>query len=408
MFNVTEIRNDFPILSRRIYGYPLIYLDNAATTQIPQSVLNIITEQYHTYEANVHRGIHYLSSKSTERMERARETIAKFINARPCEIIFTSGTTSSVNLIADSICQLLSPDDEILVTAMEHHSNLIPWQQAAKKSGATLRVLPLTENGELEINKLDIYLTKKTKIFAFCAVSNVLGTVNPIQHLISKAHEAGAYTFVDAAQAIRHSDIDVKALDCDFLAFSGHKCMGPTGTGILYGKQSLLTVLPPVSFGGGMVDTVYQSSSTFGDLPFKFEAGTPNIAGNIALGAALDYFTSIKHGAMAHEHSLLKYAEKRLSEIPEVKMLGAPSERSGAISFNIDGMQCYDVATLLDKLGIAVRSGTHCAQPLLRFFGLSGIVRVSPAYYNTFEEIDTFINGVKKIVKLSKHLAVLS
>ncbi len=408
MFNLTEVRREFPILGRRVDGRPLVYLDNAATTQMPESVLSVMTEQYRSYEANVHRGIHYLSEKSTQRMEKARATIAKFLNARSSsDIIFTSGTTSAINMAAACLSdKFLNPGDEILVTAMEHHSNLVPWQQAAARTGAVLKVLQFDGQGNLRTDVLDKYITEKTKIAAFCAVSNVIGTVNPIHRIISRAHEAGAYTLVDAAQAVRHMKIDVTALDCDFLAFSGHKIMGPTGTGVLYGKQNILEALPPVQFGGGMVDTVFQNEAVFGEPPFRFEAGTPNIAGNIALGAAVEHFTALRDDAAKHEKSLIEYTEKCMSEIPEIKIIGAPFERCGVISFNIDGMQCYDAASLLDKLGIAVRSGHHCAQPALRFYGLSGAVRVSPAYYNTFEEIDIFIAGLKKVISLANHIAV--
>lgn len=398
-FDVGAVRAQFPILNTAVHGHPLVYLDNAATTQMPEPVLAVMEEQYRFYEANVHRGIHTLSERSTQRMEQARRTVQQFIHAaEPEEIVFTSGTTDAVNLAARSFCDaFLRPGDEILVTAMEHHSNFVPWQQACLRCGARLRVLPIDGDGELRRGLLGEYLTERTRLVAVCAVSNVLGTVNPVGDIIDAAHAVGARVFVDAAQAVRHGPIDVQALDCDFLAFSGHKLMGPTGTGVLYGKRELLERMGPVSFGGGMVDAVSGEETTFGELPFKFEAGTPNIAGNIALGAAVGYFQSLGEEAVRHERALLSYAEEQLRSVPGLEVLGRPRERSCVISFNLAGAHPFDVAALLDRLGVAVRSGHHCAQPLLRSLGLTGAVRVSPAYYNTFEEIDALTTGLHRI-----------
>lgn len=403
-FDVSAVREEFPILGQTVKGKKLIYLDNAATTQMPEAVLEVLLEQHRLYEANVHRGIHYLSEKSTARMENARQTVMRFLGADdPGEVIFTSGTTDSINIVARSFSEaFLKPGDEIITTAMEHHSNLVPWQEMCTRVGAKCRILPIDHRGELNISALDEMLNEKTKLVAVCAVSNVLGTVNPIGRIIEKAHAVGAKVLIDGAQAVRHSKIDIKALDCDFFVFSGHKIMGPTGTGVLWGRRELLEQMPPVRFGGGMVDIVSLKKASFNDLPFKFEAGTPNVAGNIVLGAALEHYMAIAEDAQAYERELLAYTLQKLKEIDSVEVIGDPIERSGVISFNMRGAHYYDVAALLDKLGIAVRSGHHCAQPLLRRYGLTGAVRVSPAYYNTFEEIDAFIAGLERIENVIK------
>lgn len=400
-FDPAAVRRDFPVLDREINGRPLIYLDNAATTQMPEQVLRIIAEQHRFYEANVHRGVHTLSEESTTRMEAARETARVFLNAREtCEILFTSGTTGGINLAARAFQErFLRPGDNVIATEMEHHSNLIPWQEAARRSGAEFRVLPFTEDGELHLDLLDKLLDEHTKLVAVCGVSNVLGTVNPVREIADRAHAAGARVLVDGAQMVR-CGADVQALGCDFFAFSGHKIMGPTGTGILYGKRELLEELQPVEFGGGMVGEVWADRATWGDLPYRFEAGTPNIVGNIALGASLSYFVSLPPDVQDYEVSLLRYTESALRALPEIEILGAPAHRSGVVSFNVRGAHCYDVASLLDKLGIAVRSGHHCAEPLLKAYGLTGCVRVSPAFYNTREEIDALIAGLKRIIPL--------
>lgn len=403
-FDVNKIRSCFPILHTEICGHPLIYLDNAATTQMPECVLETIAEQHHLYQANVHRGIHTLSERSTERMEDARHKIKNFLNARADEeIIFTSGTTAAVNLAARSFGEaFLRPGDEVLVTVMEHHSNFVPWQQAAKRQGAVFRVLPLDTSGNLRMDLLPDYLNERTKLVAVCAVSNVLGTVNPLKKMIRAAHAVGAKVFVDAAQGIRHGRMDVQKLGCDFLAFSGHKIMGPTGTGILYGRQELLDQMPPTEFGGGMVGTVTETDTAFEALPQKFEAGTPNIVGSIALGVAIEYYSAFSSEATVYETELLAYAEQQLRALPEVQIMGAPRERAAVISFQLNGWHPYDTAVLLDKLGIAVRSGHHCAQPLFTFYGRKGAVRVSPAFYNTREEVDALVAGLKRIICLTE------
>lgn len=364
--------------------------------------MDVIVEQNRMYEANVHRGIHYLSEKSTARMENARAAVMRFLGASaPEEIIFTSGTTDSINIAARGFCEaFVCPGDEIVTTAMEHHSNLVPWQELCARRGAVCRAVPITDRGELRMDVLESCLCEKTRLVAVGAVSNVLGTVNPIREIVEKAHAVGARVLVDGAQAVRHGKIDVKALDCDFFAFSGHKIMGPTGTGVLWGRRELLELMPPVRFGGGMVDSVTVSKASFNELPFRFEAGTPNIVGNIALGAALEFYMSIAPEAEEYENALLSYTVEKLMGLPYLDILGDPAQRRGAVSFNIRGVHYYDVAALLDKLGIAVRSGHHCAQPLLQSFGLAGAVRVSPAYYNTFEEIDALADGLERIYRI--------
>ena len=401
-FDANAIRKQFPILRQTVRGKPLVYLDNAATTQMPETVLDVIVEQNRMYEANVHRGIHYLSEKSTARMENARAAVMRFLGASaPEEIIFTSGTTDSINIAARSFCEaFVCPGDEIVTTAMEHHSNLVPWQELCARRGAVCRAVPITDRGELRMDVLESCLCEKTRLVAVGAVSNVLGTVNPIKEIVEKAHAVGARVLVDGAQAVRHGKIDVKALDCDFFAFSGHKIMGPTGTGVLWGRRELLELMPPVRFGGGMVDSVTVSKASFNGLPFRFEAGTPNIVGNIALGAALEFYMSIAPEAEEYENALLSYTVEKLKGLPYLDILGDPAQRRGAVSFNMRGVHYYDVAALLDKLGIAVRSGHHCAQPLLQSFGLAGAVRVSPAYYNTLEEIDALADGLERIYRI--------
>lgn len=403
-FDIISIRNRYPILKTYIHSHPLIYLDNAATTQISETVLKAISDQYCLYESNVHRGIHTLSEISTMRIENVRNTIASFLGTNdPREIIFTSGTTESINLVARSFSEcFLAKGDEIVVTEMEHHSNLIPWQEATHRKGGIIRTIPFNKNGELRLDLLDQYLTPKTKLVSLCAVSNVIGTVNSIKKIIDVAHTVGAKVFIDSAQAIRHYRFDVRDLDCDFLGFSGHKIMGPTGTGVLYGKHELLEALSPVNYGGGMVKASTDGNFIFDESPYKFEAGTPNISGIIALGQAISEFTEISEWSMPYETKLLNYTESKLREVPEVSIIGSPQQRRGVISFNIEGVHHVDVAALLDKLGIAVRSGHHCAQQVSAHYGISGSVRVSPAFYNTEEEIDCLISGLKRIISLRK------
>ncbi|MCR5388457.1 MAG: SufS family cysteine desulfurase [Lachnospiraceae bacterium] len=403
MLDVNLIRNDFPVLSREVNGRPLIYLDNSATTELPEPVFEVIKEQLHKYEANVHRGIHTLSEESTERMEHAREQMRTFLGAKaPEEIIFTSGTTDSINKLARSLSfGILKPGDEVITTQMEHHANLIPWQEACKRTGATLKVIPIDEKGDLNMEAFEKALTEKTKLVAVTWVSNVTGAVNPVEKMIRMAHEKGTWVMIDGAQAVRHSKIDLTELDADFFVLSGHKMMGPTGTGVLYGKREILNTLPPDTFGGGMVDVVTDYSATYGELPHRLEAGTPNIVGNIGLGAAAEYLLHLGvDNVVLQEESLCSYICGALNDLLQIKLVGNPCRRAGCISFNIEGAHCYDVAKLLDQLGIAVRSGHHCAEPLLTAFGLDGAVRVSPAFYNTHEEADAFIEAVKRITKV--------
>lgn len=398
--DINKIRSDFPILSTKIKKNPLIYLDNAATMQVPLQVLNAVNEHYASSYANVHRGIHTLSERSTSALEEVRKKTAEFIGAEYAEeIIFTSGTTESINIAARSFAQAFSnPADIFVATEMEHHSNLIPWQQASALHDSGFRVIPLTDEGELDLNAFYRILEEQPIMVAFTLVSNVLGTVNPAREIIKAAHSAGAAVLVDAAQAMRHAPIDVRELDCDFLCFSGHKMMAPGGTGVLYGKHELLESMPPVLFGGGMVDHVKKQSATFGDIPFRFEAGTPNIAGIIGLGAAIDYMVSVGTDEIYEREAMLTaYCEEKLSDLKNAEILGKPAKRSGAVSFNLKGFHCYDTAKLLDQLGIAVRSGHHCAEPLLNRYGLEGAVRVSPAFYNTTEEIDSLTAGLERI-----------
>lgn len=389
MRDVQTIREDFPILSRRVHGRPLIYLDNAATTQMPVQVLQAVEEQYRLYQANIHRGVHWLSEQSTARVEAVRRQTAEWIGAKEsAEIVFTSGATESVNLVARAFSDgVLSAGDTVVTTEMEHHSNLVPWQEACRRTGAKLRVVPLTPRGELDMEAAARLLSERPKLLAVTAVSNVLGTVNQVEPLIRAAHEAGAAVLIDAAQLLRHSRVDVRALDCDFLCFSGHKMLAPTGVGVLYGKREWLERLPPVVFGGGMVDEVTTERASWDALPFKFEAGTRNIAGIVGLGAAIGYLNELGDGLYAREAELLEQTEAILRERTRLDVLGAPSTRAGAVSFNIRGLPAYDGAKLLDQLGVAVRSGHHCAQPLLRRFGLESALRVSPAFYNTEEEL---------------------
>ena len=396
-------RKDFSILHTKVHGQPLIYLDNAATTQVPNPVLNAVMQQYHCHQANVHRGIHALSEQSTARMEEAREHMRRFLGARlPEEIIFTSGTTQSINLVARSLSfGMLRDGDEIIVTELEHHANLIPWQEACRRTGAVLRVIPVTQSGELDLTAFERLLSHKTKLLATAWVSNVTGTVNPLEDMIKLAHEAGAWVLVDGAQAVRHMHLEVAILNCDFFCLSGHKMMGPTGTGILYGKKEILEQMPPDTFGGGMVNQVTAHAASYDVLPFRLEAGTPNIAGNIGLGAAADYLDRLgRNNIAAWEDELLQYAVGGLASRPYIEMLGKPARRAGCVSFNLKGAHPFDVARLLDQLGVAVRSGHHCAQPLLTALACKGAVRVSPAFYNTKVELDQFFAALDRIARI--------
>lgn len=403
MTDFDMVRREFPILSSQVYGNPLVYLDNAATTQLPQCVLQTIQEHYEKYNSNVHRGIHYLSERSTVHFEMARESVRRFLGAKSCkEIIFTSGTTDAINLVARGFQeQFLRPGDEVITTEMEHHANLIPWQEACRRSGATLRIIPLTDTGELDLNAYTAMLSPKTKLVAVTAVSNVLGTVNPLEDIIRMAHQVGAAVLVDAAQAMRHVRLCVQSLECDFLCFSGHKVMGPAGIGVLYGREEWLEQLPPVTFGGGIVDRATLYETTYDQLPQRLEPGTPNYPGAIGLAAALDYLFSLGLEEIAQrEEWLLQEYEAMLKKFSSVRILGAPAKRAGAVSFTVEGASPYDISMLLDKLGVATRSGHHCAQPLLERFGVLYAVRISPAFYNQFEEISTVQSALERTLSV--------
>lgn len=402
--DIQQIRNQFPILNREVNGKPLVYLDNGATSQKPKVVLDVLDEYYEKYNANVHRGIHTLSQEATDLMEESRRKIQKFINAKhDYEIIFTRGTTEGINLVSNSLRNVLTADDEIIITEIEHHSNIVPWQLLCQRTGAKLKYIPLTAEGILDIEKLDDLLTDKTKLVCVNQVSNALGVVNPIKTIIEKAHAKGAWVLIDAAQSAPHTVIDVQAMDCDFLVFSGHKMYGPTGIGILYGKEDILNELPPFHGGGEMIKDVTMEVSTYACLPFKFEAGTPDIAGIIGLGAAVDFINSIGMQTIHdYEKELVDYTIQRLSEFDEVEIYAKDAEHSGAVSFNLkfDGVHSSDVGMILDKKGIAVRTGHHCAQPIMHHFNIPGTVRASFAVYNTKEEIDTFIEGLKTAIRM--------
>ena len=397
-FDIEKIRKDFPILQREVNGYPLVYLDNAATSQTPQQVIDVIVDYYSNYNANIHRGVHSLSQEATEKYEQARRSLQKHFNAKnPYEIIFTSGTTHGINLIASGFASLLQKGDEILVSALEHHSNIVPWQMLCEKTGAVLKVIPMNEEGALIYSDFEEMISDKTKVVFLNHVSNALGTINPIKNIIDKAHSYGAAVLIDGAQAAPHIKADVQELDVDFYVVSAHKMCGPTGVGMLYGKEEWLEKLPPYQGGGEMIASVSFEKTTYADLPHKFEAGTPNICGGIAFGAAVDYMNSIGLKKIAaYEQELLEYATGKLLEIEGMKIYGTSREKTAVISFNIEGLHPYDIGTLLDKMGIAVRTGHHCAQPIMDFYKIPGTVRASFSFYNTKEEIDRFIAGVKK------------
>ncbi len=401
--NIHQIRADFPILQTSVNGHPLVYLDNAATTQKPQSVIDTITHFYTDYNSNIHRGTHHLSNLATEAHENARKTVQTYINAEfDHEIIFTRGTTEAINLVAYSFGEAyVNPGDDVIVTEMDHHSNFVPWQMMCERRGANFRVVPFDQNGEL---KLDIYqnlLSEKTRIVALNHVSNSLGTINPVEKIIQLAHDAGAAVLVDAAQSVQHTDHDVRALDADFYAFSGHKIYAPTGIGVLYGKESWLNAIPPYQGGGEMIDQVSIEKTTYNKLPFKFEAGTPNIVGPIGLAEAIDYLNTLDFKEIvAYEDDLLEYGRQRLSEINGLKIYGNAAKRTSILAFNIDGIHHYDLGTLLDTKGIAVRTGHHCTQPIMASLGIEGTVRASIALYNTKEDIDALITGIHAVMKM--------
>jgi cysteine desulfurase/selenocysteine lyase len=398
MLDIQKIRSDFPILSRKVNGKPLVYFDNAATSQKPQVVIDAEANYYKEMNANIHRGVHTLSQLSTDAYEASRLKIQKHINAKYShEVLFTSGTTHGINLVANGFASFLKDSDEVMVSALEHHSNIVPWQMLCEKTGAKLVVIPMNENGELITSEYERLLSDKTKIVTVNHISNALGTINPIRWMIEKAHEVGAAVLIDGAQAMPHLKPDVQDLDCDFYVFSGHKICGPTGTGILYGKEAWLNKLPPYQGGGEMIATVSFEKTTYAELPHKFEAGTPNIAGGIVLGTAIDYLNEIGFDTIAaYEHELLEYGTKKLLEIDKLKIYGTSSKKTSVISFNVGDIHPYDIGTIIDKLGIAVRTGHHCAQPIMDFYKIPGTLRASFAFYNTKEEIDALVEAVKK------------
>lgn len=400
--NITSIRKDFPILERKVNGKPLVYFDNAATSQTPKQVIDAIVDYYSLYNANIHRGVHALSQEATDLYEHSRITIQKHFNAaQSSEIIFTSGTTHAINIVANGFTALLSEQDEIMVSALEHHSNIVPWQMLCERTGSKLIVIPMDDNGELIISEYEKHLSERTRLVFVNHVSNALGTINPIEKIIEKAHNFGAAVLIDGAQACPHIKPDVQKLNVDFYVASGHKMCGPTGVGMLYGKKKWLEKLPPYQGGGEMISEVTFEKTTYADLPHKFEAGTPNICGGIAFGVAVDYMNKIGFEAIAnYENDLLIYATDKLKVIDGLKIYGTSSHKAAVVSFNVDGIHPYDLGSILDKLGIAVRTGHHCAQPIMDYFKIPGTVRASFAFYNTFEEIDALISGIEKAKKM--------
>ena len=404
MFDVNNIRKDFPILSRTVNGQPLVYFDNAATSQTPNQVIDVIADYYRNYNANIHRGVHTLSQEATDAYEAARNTIKSHFNAAHAhEIIMTSGTTHSINIIASGYTQLLKKGDELIVSAMEHHSNIVPWQMLCERTGAILKVIPMNHSGVLELDVFNDLLCEKTKLVFVNHVSNALGTVNPIEEIIKQAHSVDAKVLIDGAQAAPHIKADVQALDVDFYVTSAHKLCGPTGVGMLYGKENILNLLPPYQGGGEMIAEVRFEKTTYADLPHKFEAGTPNIAGGIAFGAALDYMNGIGLKAIAaYEQELLDYGTDKLKAIEGVKIYGEAPQKTAVISFNVNEIHPYDIGSILDKLGIAVRTGHHCAQPIMDFYKIPGTVRASFSFYNTKEEIDMMIKALNRAIQMLK------
>jgi cysteine desulfurase/selenocysteine lyase len=402
--NVREIRDQFPALRQLIYNKNLIYFDNGATSQKPQVVLDAINRYYSKDNANIHRGVHYMSQKATTEYEASRRIIQQYINAKSSdEIIFTKGTTDGINLVAFSYGELLSPGDEIVITAMEHHSNIVPWQMLCQRKKLVLRVAPINKKGELIIEEFDKLLNAKTRLVAVTHISNTLGTINPVKELIQKAHAAGAKVLIDGAQSIQHMSIDVRELDCDFFVFSGHKVFGPTGIGILYGKEDLLDKMPPYQGGGDMISRVTFERTTYNELPFKFEAGTPHIAGGICLGESFKFLASLDMKAIqSYEKELTEYAQDLIDTFEGMRIIGEAKNKTSVVSFIMDGIHPFDMGTLLDKQGIAVRTGHHCTQPLMDFFGIPGTVRASFAFYNTRQEIDTFIEALEKSIQMLK------
>jgi cysteine desulfurase/selenocysteine lyase len=402
-YDVVSIRNDFPILGRTVHGKPLVYLDNAASSQRPVQVLDALTELYSSHYSNVHRGVHQLSQESSKLYENARVSVCGFINAACVhEVVFTRGTTESINLVAQSYARpRLEKGDEILITHMEHHSNIVPWQMLCEQTGAELKVVPISDQGDLEMERFAELLSEKTKLVSVVHVSNALGTVNPVKKIIDLAHAVGVPVLVDGAQAVPHLPVDVQALDADFYAFSGHKVYGPTGIGVLYGKEGLLNEMPPYQGGGDMILSVSFEGTTYNSLPYKFEAGTPNIAGAVGLGAALEYVRKAGLAAIAaHEHGLLEYATHKLEEIEGLRIIGESPQKAGLVSFVLDAVHPHDIGTMLDAEGVAIRAGHHCAQPVMERYGVPATARASFAMYNTFQEIDALAEAVKKTITM--------
>lgn len=403
--DIQAIREQFPILGQSVHGKKLVYLDNAATSQKPISVINALSEYYTSYNANIHRGAHYLAAKATEIYEQAREKVAKFLNARSSEeIIFTRGTTEGINLVASTFGRkFIGEGDEIIISTMEHHSNIVPWQMLCEEKKAVLKVIPITENGEILLNEYEKLLSPRTKLVSVVHISNAMGTINPIREMIRKARSVGAKFLVDGAQGAVHLPIDVQDLDCDFYAFSGHKVYAPTGIGALYGKKEILEQMPPYHGGGEMIKEVTFEKTTYNELPFKFEAGTPNIADVIALGKALDFVDELgKENIATHEQELLSYATEKIQKIEGVKIIGTALHKASVLSFVVEGIHHSDVGTLLDTQGVAVRTGHHCTQPLMKYLGLEGTTRASFAVYNTFDEVDVFISALERALKMLK------
>ena len=403
MYDVNRVREDFPILSREIYGRPLVYLDNGATTQKPRQVVEAMVDEYYNVNANVHRGVHFLSQQATDLHEASRETVRRFINARSTsEILFTRGTTESINLLAFSFGEaMVREGDEVVVSAMEHHSNIVPWQMMCERKGAQLRVIPMTDEGELQLEALEELLHERTRIVCCTQVSNVLGTVNPVKEVVRRAHERNIPVLIDVAQSVPHMKVDVQDLDCDFFAFSGHKVYGPTGVGVLYGKEVWLEKLPPYQGGGEMIKNVSFEKTTYNDLPYKFEAGTPDYVATHALATALDYVSGLgMENIEAHEQELTRYALERMQQIEGMHIFGDAKERDAVISFQVGDIHHLDMGTLLDRLGIAVRTGHHCAEPLMRRLGIEGTVRASFGLYNTKAEVDALVEGIERIRRM--------
>ncbi len=403
MYDIRKVREDFPILSRSVYGKPLVYLDNGATTQKPRCVVDAIAEEYYSVNANVHRGVHFLSQQATDLHEASRERVRAFINARSTtEIIFTRGTTESINLVASSFVQSqMQAGDEVIISTMEHHSNIVSWQLQAERKGIIIKVIPINERGELLMDEYERLFTPRTKLVSVMHVSNVLGTVNPVKDIIRIAHAHDVPVLIDGAQSVPHGRIDVQALDADFFVFSAHKMYGPTGIGVLYGKEAWLDKLPPYQGGGEMIQSVSFERTTFNELPFKFEAGTPDYIGTTAFARAIDYIEALGMENIArHEHALLDYATTQMKQIPQMRIIGEAAHKSGVISFLVGDIHHFDMGTLLDRLGIAVRTGHHCAEPLMRYLGVEGTVRASFGLYNTKEEVDALVEGIDRVRKM--------